>query len=333
LLLCSSLVVLTQLSLAMPSNKSLLDSLMGANRNLSKSEKAKGDPEWMKDDCCKDFLVGYCPGKAVGRPIETERNPFDKPSVIQTCTKLHSIGLKTEFAGHKDYEKYKRKYEDSLANLLDKAIKEVDEKVAHEKRKITEGLREMGHSERLCEICGLMYHLRFADVNVRDTENTLYKPDIHPESPLHKGYVKLRAKEAELFESIEKREPLPGDDKKEGRSSKDRSRGRDDDDEDGGRRRKRSRSRDKDREKGRDRKKGKDDEDDDREKGRDRKKGKDDEDDDREKGRDRDGGRKKGKEDDDDDDRDRGRDRRDRGGGGRDRDRGRDRSDSRRRRR
>ena len=38
--------------------------------------------------------------------------------------------------------------------------------------------------DRLCEICGLKYKLRFADINVRETEGGKYKPDIHPECDL-----------------------------------------------------------------------------------------------------------------------------------------------------
>ena len=49
--------------------------------------------------------------------------------------------------------------------------------------------------DRLCDVCGLKYKLRFADINVRETEGGKYKPDIHPESDIHKGYVKLREKQ------------------------------------------------------------------------------------------------------------------------------------------
>ena len=51
------------------------------------------------------------------------------------------------------------------------------------------------NQDRLCDLCGLKYKLRFADVNVRETEGGKYKPDIHPESDIHKGYVKLREKQ------------------------------------------------------------------------------------------------------------------------------------------
>lgn len=49
--------------------------------------------------------------------------------------------------------------------------------------------------DRLCDVCGLKYKLRFADINVRETEGGKYKPDIHPESDIHKGYIKLREKQ------------------------------------------------------------------------------------------------------------------------------------------
>ncbi|CAK8991252.1 unnamed protein product [Durusdinium trenchii] len=184
----------------------------GTNRDVSKKGKVNGEPEFKKDDYCKFFLVGYCPGKTLGREIESLRAEFDPKSVIAPCNKLHSIGVREEFKAHKDYEKYKRRYEDDLLHLIDKGIRECEDKVAREKRRHVEGIAVMidqesgdtgetpgpidgwhymgtieGSSEspdRLCEICGLKYKLRFADINVRETEGGKYKPDIHPECDL-----------------------------------------------------------------------------------------------------------------------------------------------------
>eukprot|EP00913_Durusdinium_trenchii_P034083 g31902.t1 len=153
------------------------------------------------DDYCKFFLVGYCPGKTLGREIESLRAEFDPKSVIAPCNKLHSIGVREEFKAHKDYEKYKRRYEDDLLHLIDKGIRECEDKVAREKRRHVEGIA----------ICGLKYKLRFADINVRETEGGKYKPDIHPECDLHKGYVKLREKQIEYEKIIKERPELPED--------------------------------------------------------------------------------------------------------------------------
>eukprot|EP00438_Fugacium_kawagutii_P003633 Skav224203 [mRNA] locus=scaffold939:767475:786201:- [translate_table: standard] len=111
------------------------------------------------------------------------------------CNKLHSIGVREEFKSHKDYQKYKRRYEDDLLHLIDKGIRECEDK------------------DRLCDVCGLKYKLRFADINVRDTDGGKYKPDIHPECDLHKGYVKLREKQLEYEKIIKDRPPAENDDK------------------------------------------------------------------------------------------------------------------------
>ncbi|CAE7344416.1 crop [Symbiodinium necroappetens] len=196
---------------AMNRNKALLDALMGANRDASKKDKLNSEPEFKKDEYCKSFLVGYCPGKTLGREVESLRAEFDPKSVIPPCNKLHSIGVREEFKAHKDYQKYKRRYEDDLLHLIDKGIREVEDKVAREKRRHTEGIAVMTDQDRLCEICGLKYKLRFADINVRETEGGKYKPDIHPESDYHKNYVKLREKQIEYEKIIKARSD--GDDK------------------------------------------------------------------------------------------------------------------------
>lgn len=229
-------------------NKALLNSLMGMSRNDSRKEKANREPEFKNDEICKNYLIGYCPGKTLGKEIENARTldpraEFDPKSCIQPCRLLHSIGVKTGFTEHKDHDKYKRQYQDKLASLLDKALREVEEKVSREKRRHDEGIAVMMDGDRLCEVCGLKYKLRMADVNVRDTGGSNFKPDVHDTSELHKGYVKLRAKLDELDEEIRKREPQD-EPKEEGRSSRDRRRRRDDEEEED---RGRNRQKDKDR--------------------------------------------------------------------------------------
>ncbi|CAE7358771.1 shy1 [Symbiodinium natans] len=69
--------------------------VLGTNRDVSKKDKINGPGlNFSADDYCKYFLVGYCPGKTLGREVESN--------------KLHSIGVREEFKAHKDYEKYKR---------------------------------------------------------------------------------------------------------------------------------------------------------------------------------------------------------------------------------
>ncbi|OLQ09043.1 hypothetical protein AK812_SmicGene7396 [Symbiodinium microadriaticum] len=208
-------------------NKALLDALMGANRDASKKDKLNSEPEFKKDEYCKSFLVGYCPGKTLGREVESLRAEFDPKSVIPPCNKLHSIGVR-EGPPHKSSSlsalpEVGGRYEDDLLHLIDKGIREVE--VAREKRRHTEGIAVMTDQDRLCEICGLKYKLRFADINVRETEGGKYKPDIHPESDYHKNYVKLREKQIEYEKIIKARSD--GDDKAADKDEKDRDRHRD----------------------------------------------------------------------------------------------------------
>ena len=99
------------------------------------------------------------------------------------------------------------RYEDDLLNLLDKAVRECEDKVAKEKRRHAEGISVMIDQDRLCETCGMKYKLRFADVNVRETEGGRFKPDIHPECELHKAWVKLRERRFEFDKIVRDRPP------------------------------------------------------------------------------------------------------------------------------
>ncbi|CAE8634089.1 unnamed protein product, partial [Polarella glacialis] len=182
-------------------NKALLDSLMGPSRNVSKKDKGS-EPEFLRDDVCKSFLIGYCPDHALAKKIEEGRAEFDRESILRPCTKIHAIGLREEFKAHKDCEKYKGKYEESLYKLVQKAVDEVESKVAHEYRKRDEMNIQPGSSERMCDLCGTKYKLMKADINVADLSGNPFKPDDHEYSDLHKGYVKLRAKYDELHEKM-----------------------------------------------------------------------------------------------------------------------------------
>eukprot|EP00933_Yihiella_yeosuensis_P071479 TRINITY_DN79686_c0_g1_i1.p1 TRINITY_DN79686_c0_g1~~TRINITY_DN79686_c0_g1_i1.p1 ORF type:complete len:315 (-),score=71.06 TRINITY_DN79686_c0_g1_i1:130-1074(-) len=189
----------------MNKNKALLDSLMGPGRDISKKDKRNSEPEFKGEGVCKDYLVGYCPHKALGKLIKSYRAEFDRESIIQPCTKLHSIGLKQEFLAHKDYEKYKRKYEESLARFLEKAVDEVEAKVAHEKRKVQElGIAENPETP-LCEVCGVKYKRQKNDVNLRDRDGH-FAPDKHPDDPIHKAWLALRTRCQEMNDAIRERE-------------------------------------------------------------------------------------------------------------------------------
>lgn len=179
-------------------NKSLLDALMGSSRNDSTKDRKNREPQFLQDEVCKDFLTGYCPCHALGKVILATQHEFDKPSILRPCKKLHVITARDELNGHPDKETYLLKWQISVHKLMDKALVEIDDKLAHERRKREAMKLEMSEQDRECDICGLKYKLRDSDVNVRDVEGQRFKPDLHDQSDIHKGYVKLRQKFAEL---------------------------------------------------------------------------------------------------------------------------------------
>merc|ERR1712107_90260 len=142
--------------------------------------------------------VGYCPCHSLGKVILATQHEFDKPSILRPCKNLHVITARDEFNTHPDKEKYLLKWQISLHKLMDKALVEIDDKLAHERRKREAMNLEWSEQDRECDICGLKYKLRESDVNVRDVEGQRFKPDLHDQSDIHKGYVKLRQKFAEL---------------------------------------------------------------------------------------------------------------------------------------
>eukprot|EP00930_Biecheleria_cincta_P002551 TRINITY_DN103562_c0_g1_i1.p1 TRINITY_DN103562_c0_g1~~TRINITY_DN103562_c0_g1_i1.p1 ORF type:complete len:339 (+),score=77.26 TRINITY_DN103562_c0_g1_i1:157-1173(+) len=179
-------------------NKALLDALMGSYRNDSTKDKQNREPQFLQDEVCKDFLVGYCPCHALGKVILATQHEFDKPSILRPCKNIHVITARDEFNTHPDKEKYLLKWQISLHKLMEKALVEIDDKLAHERRKREAMKLEWSEQDRECDICGLKYKLRESDVNVRDVEGQRFKPDLHDQSDIHKGYVKLRQKFAEL---------------------------------------------------------------------------------------------------------------------------------------
>lgn len=171
---------------------------MGSSRNTSTKDKQNREPQFLQDEVCKDFLAGYCVSHSLGKVILATQHEFDKPSIIRPCKNLHVITARDEFNTHPDKEKYLLKWQISLHKLMDKALVEIDDKLAHERRKREAMKLEWSEQDRECDICGMKYKLRESDVNVRDVEGQRFKPDLHDQSDIHKGYVKLRHKFAEL---------------------------------------------------------------------------------------------------------------------------------------
>lgn len=187
----------------------MLDALMGPGRDLATGDRP--NDEFKDKGCCKHYLVGCCPNAMLGKKMEAIRQSpatfcicpgvvFERASILnpEGCTKLHSQGLRTQLAEHPDHAKYRSQYEEDLRKFLNEVIMEADGKAGHEKRK-QEALGNAPDNERLCEVCGLKYRLKRMEYGIEVT-------DQHPETDVHKVYVKLRAKLEELKEKHKEEE-------------------------------------------------------------------------------------------------------------------------------
>lgn len=121
----------------MQDTRALLDSLMGPSRNKPKDEQ-KID-EWKERDCCKRFLVGFCPNNQLDNWFKNTRGDIFKT----VCTKIHSQRLREDYLAHPDRLKYEEEYERDFLHYLDTLIAESDQVVAREKRNCREGGREV----------------------------------------------------------------------------------------------------------------------------------------------------------------------------------------------
>lgn len=188
----------------MDRTRALLDSLMGPSRDVAKKDKT-GEPDFLRDDVCKFYLIGFCPHALLGKKIKETKAEFDRESMLQPCTKLHAIGLRGEFQQHKDHEKWKHRFEADLAKFLYRAVEEVEAKIAHEKRKRKELDIPDNPEQPLCDICGIKYKRVKNDINLRERDGE-FAPDTHDTWDIHKGYVKLRAKCDEMQELMRQRD-------------------------------------------------------------------------------------------------------------------------------
>jgi len=109
--------------------RALLDSLMGNHRNLDKDEvKKKKGKNFLEDNVCKLFLVGFCP--------QHEELFHSTKRDIGKCSKLHSEALKEEFEAAPDKEKYLDQYLEKLRRYLEELVRNADDWVARERRNI-----------------------------------------------------------------------------------------------------------------------------------------------------------------------------------------------------
>lgn len=241
--------------------KAMLDALMGPSRDISKKDKP--NDEFKDKNVCKYYLVGCCPDAILGKKLEAIRQSpasynispgviFDKASVLNPkgCEKLHSQGLRTQFAEHPDHAKYRRQYEEDLLKFIREIIIEAESKASHEKRK-REALGNTPDTEKLCDVCGLRYKLQRKEYGIE-------VQDHHDESEFHIAMAKMRKrledlsqkqkqweaedakkeedkkaknenqkKDDEKKDKKEKSDDKPGDKKEKSGEGRDRSRSRD----------------------------------------------------------------------------------------------------------
>jgi hypothetical protein len=78
-----------------------LDELLGADRNLPRSERAKKRDNFDNHDVCKYFLVTFCPHELF----------TNTRSDIGRCKKRHDTHFKTQFLNDPDRLYFQKKYE------------------------------------------------------------------------------------------------------------------------------------------------------------------------------------------------------------------------------
>eukprot|EP00927_Polykrikos_kofoidii_P007158 TRINITY_DN1290_c0_g1_i2.p1 TRINITY_DN1290_c0_g1~~TRINITY_DN1290_c0_g1_i2.p1 ORF type:complete len:301 (-),score=60.21 TRINITY_DN1290_c0_g1_i2:71-973(-) len=109
--------------------RKLLDSLMGSHRNVDrKLAKAKQGQNFLEDNICKLYLLGFCP--------QHEDLFHSTKRDIGSCPKVHSDAMKAEFEAHPESARYRVKYERDLRHYLEELVRLADDWVARERRNI-----------------------------------------------------------------------------------------------------------------------------------------------------------------------------------------------------
>eukprot|EP00397_Hematodinium_sp_SG-2012_P040410 GEMP01044266.1.p1 GENE.GEMP01044266.1~~GEMP01044266.1.p1 ORF type:complete len:411 (+),score=120.93 GEMP01044266.1:131-1234(+) len=109
----------------MDEQRSLLDSLMGLDRDVCGDARDKRSGESFKDaKVCKSFLVGFCPNELF-KNTKRELGP---------CPYLHNEHVLAEFEAHPDMDDLSRRYERDLKRFLEAIVGEADRWIEREKR-------------------------------------------------------------------------------------------------------------------------------------------------------------------------------------------------------
>eukprot|EP00746_Dinoflagellata_sp_MGD_P080574 gnl/MRDRNA2_/MRDRNA2_32152_c0_seq1.p1 gnl/MRDRNA2_/MRDRNA2_32152_c0~~gnl/MRDRNA2_/MRDRNA2_32152_c0_seq1.p1 ORF type:complete len:723 (+),score=181.41 gnl/MRDRNA2_/MRDRNA2_32152_c0_seq1:104-2272(+) len=120
-------------------NKTLLDSLMGADRNAGVNDKKQS----FKDkDICKYFLVWDCPHTW----FVNQQGGTAKNSPLGPCKRQHSVAMQERLKADKEHEKYRWRYLSKVQQVVAKVIVEVDGKVARNKEMMEAGRTSGAHT-------------------------------------------------------------------------------------------------------------------------------------------------------------------------------------------
>ncbi|CAA9989622.1 U1 snRNA associated protein, putative [Plasmodium knowlesi strain H] len=103
--------------------RSLLDSLMGKDRNETDAKKKH---TFKDDNVCKYYLIDFCPHDLF---------PNTK-SDIGRCKNIHSEVLKEQLQKHENYKYYLAKYQQKFMETLESIIELADHKIERSKEKL-----------------------------------------------------------------------------------------------------------------------------------------------------------------------------------------------------
>jgi hypothetical protein len=99
--------------------RSILDELMGKDRDLARKEKVKLQKHFDSLEVCKYYLLDFCPHDLF---------PNTK-SDLGPCKKRHDQYFRQQFTRDSNREGYQIKYEEMLMDFLEELIAEVDNKM------------------------------------------------------------------------------------------------------------------------------------------------------------------------------------------------------------
>mmetsp|Transcript_90645 Transcript_90645/g.255949 ORF Transcript_90645/g.255949 Transcript_90645/m.255949 type:complete len:404 (+) Transcript_90645:47-1258(+) len=117
----------------MDATRALLDSLMGADRNVGSKEAKKS---FKDDDVCKHYLVWECPHSM----FEDQSGKAAAKSPLGPCPKRHMEVMKERLKEDKDYDMYRHRYLCGVQAALQKLVAEVDRKRKHNKEVVLSGI-------------------------------------------------------------------------------------------------------------------------------------------------------------------------------------------------